>query len=372
MIKEITNVRRINYFNYMQRCCYNISSLDDSKMSTHGLIFMTALLPTVGHQHIISFAANFVDYVHVIISTRSKEPTTFWQRKIALTEESNVFFYNHADDNAPQNPVAVDDAEFWGYWAKVVKGLVPDNIDYVFASEPYGMQVARSLNAEFIPVDTAREVQPVRGTQVRQNLFMLQDDIAQGFKEYLKLNVVLFGPESCGKTTMAKRLAKHFNGTFVPEWARPYLEAVGATITEYKMEMIVNGQYASERAAETIDTLIKFKDSDLRTTKGFYLYNGITQPDNLQWMIDQYPNDVYIIMNDKIPFTPDPLRYGGDKRETTKQFWIDLLESENRSYYVVESTDHEEQFQEICTFILNYELNSSGLTYNKLISFLRE
>ncbi len=341
-------------------------------MSTHGLIFMTALLPTVGHQHIISFAANFVDYVHVIISTRSKEPTTFWQRTIALTEESNVFFYNHADDNAPQNPVTVDDAEFWGYWAKVVKDLVADNIDYVFASEPYGVQVARSINAEFIPVDTAREVQPVRGTQVRQNLFELQDDIAQGFKQYLKLNAVLFGPESCGKTTLARRLAKHYRGTYVPEWARPYLETVGATITEHKMEMIVNGQYASERAAAAIDTLVTVKDTDLLSTLGFYELYGITHPSNLHWMIDDCPNDLYLVMNDNIPFEADQLRYGVTKRETSVQYWVDILDRYDRRYVTIESTDPDAQFVEACHVINNFCLDNKLLSYNNLSTFKRD
>lgn len=341
-------------------------------MTTHGLIFATALLPTVGHQHLISFAANFVDQVHVIISTRSQEPTNFHQRVSGLASESNVQFYEHSDDDAPQNPSSEHDTAFWEYWSNVVRERVTDKIDYVFASELYGQQVADSISAEFIPVDIAREVQPVKGTEVRKHLFDLQCEIAASFKEYLSLNVVLFGPESCGKTTMARRLAKHFNGVYLPEWARPYLETVGPKVTEHKLKQIVNGQYASERAAESIDTLITFKDTDLLTTLGFYLYNGITQPEQLQWMIDEYPNDLYIVMNDKIAFEPDPLRYGGDKRETSKQFWIDVLESEDREYYVVRSTDPDKQFQEICEFILNHRLSHNNLSYNSLINFQRD
>lgn len=338
----------------------------------HGLIFMTALLPTVGHQHLISFAANFVDRVHVIISTRSSEPTSFLQRTKGLDSESNVTFYHHEDDLAPQNPVGQDDNVFWAYWANTVHNLVPHDIDYVFASELYGQQVADSLGAEFIPVDIARDVQPVKGTEVRRNLFEQQENIAAEFKQYLSLNVVLFGAESCGKTTLARRLSKYFYGTFVPEWARPYLETVGANVTEHKMEMITNGQYASERAADDIDTLIKFKDTDLLTTLGFYRYNGITQPSQLQWMIDDYPNDLYIVMNENIKFTPDQLRYGVDKRETRTQFWIDLLEEHQRNYYVIKSTDPNHQFEEACEAILNYKLTISGLTYNKISTFERE
>ncbi len=339
---------------------------------THGLIFATALVPTVGHQHLISFAANFVDSVHCIISTRSKEPTTFGQRSMGLLEEPNVTFYEHYDDEAPQNPVGENDVAFWAYWSNVVRTLVPESIDYVFASELYGQAVADSIGADFIPVDISREVQPVRGTTVRNNLFEQQEDIAAGFKRYLKLNVVLFGAESCGKTSMARRLSKYFHGTYVPEWARPYLETVGPEITEHKMEMITNGQYASERAADQIDTLIKFKDSDLLTTLGFYEYNGITKPSQLQWMLDDYPNDLYIVMNENIPFEPDQLRYGGNKRETDTAFWIKLLERHHRDYYVIQATDPNAQFEEACEAILNYRLTNSGITYNAITTYQRD
>ena len=36
--------------------------------------------------------------------------------------------------------------------------------------------------------------------------------------------IVLFGPESTGKTTLAKKLAYHFQTNWVPEFAREYLE----------------------------------------------------------------------------------------------------------------------------------------------------
>jgi HTH-type transcriptional repressor of NAD biosynthesis genes len=339
---------------------------------THGLVLGTMLVPTVGHQHLLSFAANFVDSVHCIISTRSGEPTSFFDRVDGLDAESNVHFYHHDDDDAPQNPNGENDKAFWAYWANVVRTLVPESIDYVFASELYGQAVADSLKADFIPVDISREVQPVRGTNVRNNLFEQQADIAAEFKRLINLNVVLFGAESCGKTSMARRLAAYFHGTYVPEWARSYLETVGPQVTEHKLEIIVNGQYASERAADVIDTLITVKDTDLLTTLGFYRYNGITQPHQLQWMIRDYPNDLYIVMNDNIKFTPDQLRYGQNKRETDTSFWIRILEEYACEYYVVTSTDRNAQFEEACEAILNHRLTNSGITYNAITTYKRD
>ena len=38
------------------------------------------------------------------------------------------------------------------------------------------------------------------------------------------IKVVMFGPESTGKTTLSKQLARYYNSVWVPEYAREYLQ----------------------------------------------------------------------------------------------------------------------------------------------------
>ena len=38
------------------------------------------------------------------------------------------------------------------------------------------------------------------------------------------IKVVLFGPESTGKTTLSRQLARYYNSVWVPEYARDYLQ----------------------------------------------------------------------------------------------------------------------------------------------------
>ena len=38
------------------------------------------------------------------------------------------------------------------------------------------------------------------------------------------VKVVLFGPESTGKTTLSRQLARYYNSVWVPEYAREYLQ----------------------------------------------------------------------------------------------------------------------------------------------------
>ena len=89
-------------------------------------------------------------------------------------------------------------------------------------------------------------------------------------------------------------------------------------------------------------------------------------------MIDDYPNDLYIVMNDSIPFEPDQLRYGVTKRETNVQYWVDILERYKRKYYVVESSKQGDQYAEIWNCIVNYKLDANKLTYKNLFNFQRD
>ena len=38
------------------------------------------------------------------------------------------------------------------------------------------------------------------------------------------IKIVLFGPESTGKTTLSRQLARHYNSVWVREFARQYLQ----------------------------------------------------------------------------------------------------------------------------------------------------
>ncbi len=45
------------------------------------------------------------------------------------------------------------------------------------------------------------------------------------------LHVVVFGPESTGKTTLARELAEHYGTAWIPEYLREYLDVKGAGCT---------------------------------------------------------------------------------------------------------------------------------------------
>ena len=93
------------------------------------------------------------------------------------------------------------------------------------------------------------------------------------------------------------------------------------------------------------------------STLGYYrLWGGGTDRDIdlCEYLAKQLKSDFYIVMNDGIPFEADPLRYGGDKRESGMQYWIDLLEEFKLPYYVVPNTSKHMQTNYACNAVIGF------------------
>ena len=319
----------------------------------NAIVLMTALVPTIGHKYLIDFATNLVKpngTVHVIVGTMDREPIRGDLRFIAIKKAYRVNGYvkvHHLRRDVPQEPS--EHPDFWNLWRDIVGEFVdvkPD--DYFVASELYGIDMARVLGCRFMPCNRYRETIPIKGSDVRADILGNFRYILPEFQPYLRKVVTTFGAESCGKTTMARRLARDLDGWFVPEWAREYLETVGTEVTDERMADIVIGQAAAQDTAylKLRDKPWIFQDTDLLSTVGYYrLWGGDKRTDmaRIEQMANERGSDLYVVMSDQIPFEQDPLRYGGTGRESGMRFWVDLLEEFGAEYLVVPAADHETQ-----------------------------
>lgn len=327
----------------------------------NAVVLMTALVPTVGHKYLIDYAKNLVGMgeVHVIVGTMDREPVDSglrYQSFLDTYRNNGRVKIHQLHRDVPQEPS--EHPDFWNVWRDIVREFVdvkPD--DYFVASELYGIDMARVLGCKFMPCNRYRETVPVKGTDVRHDLMGSFEYILPAFQKHIRKTVTVFGAESCGKTTMTRALAKELNGHFVPEWAREYLETVGAEVTDERMLAIVHGQAALQRTArdDLFNKPFVFQDTDLFSTLGYYrLWGGGTDHDVdlCEYLAKQLKSDFYIVMNDGIPFEADPLRYGGDKRESGMQYWIDLLEEFKLPYYVVPNTTKHMQTNYACNAVI--------------------
>ena len=131
----------------------------------------------------------------------------------------------------------------------------------------------------------------------------------------------IIGPESCGKTTLAEHLAKKYQGVFIPEYARTYLEERQTTI--YSLEDVLA---IAERQKEELlhpeklfptqsSEPIYFYDTELIITKVWLLHKYHFCPEWIDELLRSCPMDLYLICSPDIPFIEDPLRENEHLRE---------------------------------------------------------
>ncbi len=325
---------------------------------------ITALPPTIGHRELIKFASEVASHARVLIIIKDGEPYQT-ERVEALRQAfnsvSNVEIVSHHTAYADEG---VGDMDFW---VRVATQYGFRKGDYFVASETWGKELADMLGGVFLPYDLGREIEYSEATLVRRDLNQYFDWVLPEFQKYLRTRIVLFGAESVGKTTLAKRLVQLVpHSQFIFEYARPYLESLDdKTLDVNRMTEIWKGQKALQKVSfEKTGNKVLIHDTDLYSTLGYWeQWQHESVPAELIVDAEASKADLYLLLQSNIPFEHDEIRYGGAERETADQYWIDLLEQYNLNYRVIQSNNNEERITEALDFIDEVSL--------KTINFIR-
>ncbi len=127
------------------------------------------------------------------------------------------------------------------------------------------------------------------------------------------LKVVFFGPESTGKTTLAKTLAEKYNTQWVPEYMRDYLQekwdVYGERISQDDLLPIAQGQIQNENEKAALANSYLFCDTNLRELKVYceYYYDGYC-PEPILKACENEKYDHYFLTQIDVPWEKDDLR----------------------------------------------------------------
>ena len=120
--------------------------------------------------------------------------------------------------------------------------------------------------------------------------------------------IAITGPESTGKTWLAKELADHFQTNWVHEFAREYLPELEKEHTLEDVLAIAKGQLKTEEEIAHKTNGLLFCDTDLTVTK---IWSQVVFNSCPQWIEDmfvQHRYDLYLLCYPDIVWKPDPLR----------------------------------------------------------------
>ncbi len=154
------------------------------------------------------------------------------------------------------------------------------------------------------------------------------------------IKVVLFGPESTGKTSLAEMLANHYNTVWVEEFMREYLQEKWdkeKRICEPKdMIPIAEGQMKRENALTEKANKLLISDTNLLELKVYSeaYYDGFCDSQLLKHALNnQY--HLYFLTYIDVPWTPDDLRDKPDDRIGMFKRFEKELKNHQKPYVVL-------------------------------------
>ena len=151
------------------------------------------------------------------------------------------------------------------------------------------------------------------------------------------VKVVLFGPESTGKTTLSKQLARHYNTVWAPEFAREYLQKKWnnerKTCEAVDLIPIAIGQMKLENKLAKKADKVLICDTDLLETKVYSeeYYGGFVDED-LDKAAKENSYDLYLLTYIDTPWEEDDLRDRPEQRLEMFTAFENALKKHNCNY----------------------------------------
>lgn len=162
------------------------------------------------------------------------------------------------------------------------------------------------------------------------------------------IKVVFYGPESTGKTTLAKKLAAHFETQWVPEFSRDYLQAKWdqeqKVCSMDDIMQIAKGQMALENELAKKANQVLFCDTNLLETVVYSkaYFDDYCEPSLLKHALKAH-YDLYFLTYIDVPWVEDDLRDRPHQRESMFAKFKEPLDFYEKPYVILKG-NLEERF----------------------------
>ena len=274
-----------------------------------GLILGKFMPPHAGHVTLIQSARALVDELTILLCSLPDDPIPGETRVEWMKELFPDCRIRWQSRPVPQEPAASPD--FWDIWERVIAKHHPEGIDYVFAGEAYGADIAAHTGGLFVPLGArvlnadTNGVGGLTGSAIRAAPWEYWEYLPHPVRSHYGMTVCLHGIESVGKSTLAERLAEHYSTICVPEYGRAHCETHGTDCREDDLLLIGEAQQATIEAARPWANRLLITDTDALMTAAWSQMMIGYMPDQL---ICHRKADLYLMLSNDAPFVDDGTR----------------------------------------------------------------
>ena len=317
-----------------------------------GFLLGKFMPPHAGHIALIEAARRLVDELTILVCSLPDDPIPGQQRfdwMKSLFPGCRVVWHGAPVPQAPDgNP------HFWPIWRGIAAKAHPEPIDYVFAGENYGEELARQIGGLFVPLGARvlgadqSGLGGLTSTAIRSDPWSHWAFLPPPVRDHYALTVCLHGVESVGKSMLAERLAAHYSTIVVPEYGRSHCETYGTDCREQDLLLIGSAQQAMIDGARPWCNRLLIADTDALMTAAWSQMMIGYSPDEL---ICHRQADLYVVLGTDAPFIDDGTRvYRDDERARFDRVAREVL-AVARANTVEIAGSWDERFDKACAAI---------------------
>lgn len=279
-------------------------------MTKRGFLLGKFMPPHAGHLSLIRAARALVDELTVLVCWLPDDPIPgetrlAWMQ--GLCPDCRVVGHGEVVPQAPE-----DSADFWPIWRDIVARVHPEPIDYLFAGEDYGADLARQVGGFFVPLGgrvLGLSDDPVAGlsaSAVRADPAAHWPYLPDPVQAHYRRTVCLHGAESTGKTTLAALLAQETGALTVGEYGRSHCEAHREPLVLDDLLLIGRAQTAMIAAARDWAGPLLLADTDaLMTAAWCEMLLGTRTAE----LMAAPKADLYLLLEPDLPWVDDGTRF---------------------------------------------------------------
>jgi nicotinamide riboside kinase len=161
---------------------------------------------------------------------------------------------------------------------------------------------------------------------VSKALFLLK------IKNLKPIKIVVIGPESTGKTTLARQLAEYYQTVWVKEYAREFIENLDRDYMESDLLTIAKGQIRAEEKLLAKAENILICDTDLIVVQ---IWAEVKYGRCANWILEQVEQrdyDLYLLCGTDIPWEFDAQREHPAFRDELHTIYLKTLKKYHKPY----------------------------------------
>lgn len=152
------------------------------------------------------------------------------------------------------------------------------------------------------------------------------------------IRIAITGPESSGKTLLAQALAKEIGATYIPEYARTFLEEFGPGYNQEDLDTMALGHL---NQIEESEAQLLVVDTDFIVFKVWSEYKYDFASPLIHSYISEEYFDLHLLCAPDIPWEEDPLRENPQDREKLFEQYVAALERYKKKYIIVTGSEEE-------------------------------